>query len=378
MKFTKNCIVICVVLLVSACAVKIETQNTQNLQVYYKKVRLAEDFILKQDFDKAAKYYRKAFENKHQPFHRDLVNAAYAEAKSSNPCKKTTQGISREIASFHNMNLYRGFQHFDDVDENLFKLTDTIYPSAVNQEAVRIIRELMKKDQEIRRVEGVTIAEMREVDSLNIIQFKELMQTANILNERTIFPENLMTLFTHWLRYDNALAYFEPVLLQAVRDGVFDARLFAKLIDNRSYDIGIIPRMSSFSTYGSQFFFFYRYRGDCKKHGVFGCKFYAFSTYDKHNPEHVRKLKQMDENRAEIYLGKTIEDNIRDFKLHKLKWSEDFDSFSFLVQSFGLSLIGNRGHFMESMTENRDTIQDFIFYITGEHDFDKKSAIRNF
>lgn len=344
----------------------INVQAGQNLREYYKQIAMAENYILAENYDKAAIHYREAFKNKDFAFQYDLINASICEAKSSNPSREACLSYALQIAKLRGKTTFH--EALEEIGKSqLFKLDDSIVvQSYVDKELAQIISDMFDKDQGIRQEKVSGHIAIHKVDSLNMIQFRELIKSKKVLDERICPATNeLKTLFIHWFRYHDFFDFYNPVLLQAVHEGTFDARIYARLIDFKYMWLKNSP-YSTHGVYGSHFFTINK--ENCTN-GYLNCKYYVFSTFNRNNPEEVKLLNDIDASRAEIYLGKTITDKVRDFKMHEQRLKKI--GLNFISSSIDIT-IRDVNTFKEKMQEIQKQNSDCIYYITGEHDFNVK------
>jgi hypothetical protein len=75
--------VILIIAGVAICSCMANKSMSQNLRQYYALRDSAIDYIVTENFDSAAFYYRQAFAHKEYPFYLDVANAMFCELKRS-------------------------------------------------------------------------------------------------------------------------------------------------------------------------------------------------------------------------------------------------------------------------------------------------------
>ena len=337
--------------------------SQQNLRNYYKNVAIAENFIMSEQYDSAVIYYANAFKNKDFPFVNDLENAAFCESKLPQP--------SLERCKYY---IEKGISKWDlkkrlEMDTTLmsnFAETDTFFVPEIYD----TIREMIKRDQFARNVEYSTIP---KVDSANIATYKELLKTFDLLNVRVIGYAlgDLGTLFTHWLDYTDFRAFITPLMLKAVQDGRYDARIFARQMDYAIYRDNDFN--GSFLQYGTQLLNIFQYGEEDHskpfRERMKERKYFAYFDFNKKNRNDVKKIKDIDKRRAKIYLDGAIESAIREFTLYIFRAEKDDIPYKLEVPAIYTNGIEKD---LSILQKEIDKNPNLIYYIQGKNDFNIK------
>jgi hypothetical protein len=337
----------------------------QNLRSYYKYVTVAENFIMLEQYDSAVIYYENAFKNKDFPFGSDLENAAFCESKLPQPSlERCKYYIENGISKWY-------LKKRLGMDTTLMSNIILNYSSIQEvQEVYDTVIKMIERDQFVRTVEYNT---MPNVDSTNIAIYKEMLKTFDLLDLRIIGSGlgDLGTLFIHWLDYTDFRAFITPIMLKAVQDGRYDARLFAEQMDYaifRDNDFN-----GSFLQYGTYLLkiFILGEEDSSKPYGerMKERKYFAYFDFDKNNPDDMEKIKEIDENRAEIYLGGIIESRIREFTLYVFRSEKDDIPYKLDVPAL---FIDGREKDLSILRKEIDKNPYLIYYIQGKNDFNIK------
>lgn len=352
-----------VVLVIFAFIFSFYANAKQNLRIYYKYVAAAENCIIEDDYDNAAKYYRKAFVNKDFIFENDLLNAIYCEVKSKNPSKEYCQIYSAQSG----YDLYKKFKDFDGIDSTFF--VKNIKQSDYTQirEQIRKMREL---DQKYRKnynpKDTMQSMQLFNADLTNFVQFSILLDSINLFDERIINFDEIAVFFNHWSVNYLSISDFLPKMLQSINEGVMDARKFAA-------DVGDIlfwrknPE-SPFSPYGTQLLTIYR--ATCGENDISKSKYIAFFNFNSNDKEVKKKIKEIDKKRESIFLGSAFESNLNDFKLWLKCCGYSYDNLGYLYpQPQQLVCEKNAEEIL-----NKELLKNpnLLYYFTGEHDFNNK------
>ena len=340
--------------------VNLSAQQKQNLKKYYKNVFIAEKLLLDKNYLKAAKHYEIAFKNKDWAFQCDLSNALYCEIMSKSPAKNNTQKYTKQLKKI-GISSEKRYNKLQNYDESLFFL-DYI-PVSYNDSVKEILAKMKELDQKHRHninIDSIEqILNIRISDSLNIIEFKKIIEKINIFDERIVRFGDYDVFFNHWSQsFPDEYNKIALKALNAVKTGTLDARNYAK---NVADIIQVRANFTNnFTQYGTNFFIIL-YEKDSDNSNWQNLKannFFAFSKFDKKNKEHKKWLKQTDKKRKKIFLDKTVESSIVYFNLAKLQYAENFVS----TQSVTLARVPKRiieTEFCKIYSENPNAIYIF-------------------
>ena len=342
-------------------------QFPEDLLIYYKQVAIAENHIISQQYDSAAFYYRTAFANKQYPFYMDLNNALLCEVKSSVQdipiCQSYFHKLVRLGLTSDRFSLLIG-----NSDWNIFKgIVDTTivvrskdWKEMLNDD--QSVREYCRKLNKGNIYSGTCLDSIRFIDTVNVHRIRNTYKTANLFEANLIGNQGegaMLTIFMHVFK-DNR-AFFMPILLEAVHQGVFDARVYAFFVD-REYDDG--TKLSFVGgPYGTHSLMVFCEEADdifcfeCKKH-------IAIFHFDKSDLDNIRLLQEINSRRKQIYLGDVIQDRYRTFKL-KMCRKEGFLT-SNLPVICGDSPEFNGRKYIQWWKDNN---MEITYFIQGEHDF---------
>jgi len=314
----------------------LQAQKKQDLQKYYSNVWQAEQYLLEENYKKAADHYKDAFKHKKWAFDRDYYNAKY----------------SCEMA----------------------KVKDTFWKKkygGMNEKAMKIIREIHSDDQRVRQNDTIydknlqtdTIAlerihrEMDIQDSLNIIRFKELMKSINVFDESVVNYDEIGIFFNHWFLHDSTLQdYFLPIALEAVHAGTFNPLNYVNMASIRAWRMG---GEGTISDYGMNYLTIYR--KDTDEYCNDTCTFLAFS-YNQGNSEW---LERVNKNRAEIYLENVKKQTIRDFLL----WERNLREKGGIRATAQFICVMPQEVFQQ-FVERVKANPNINYFLTGERSFD--------
>lgn len=298
--------------------INLSAQQKQNLKKYYKNVFVAEKLLLDKNFSKAAKHYQIAFENKDFAFESDLINALYCEIQSGLPNKTNTLQYTEQLKRF-GISMEVNYKKLPNYTSILFYISgiNLSYDTVIKKE----IEFLRKRDEKYRHNYNPNdlqqVLNVRESDSLNIIDFKKLMQKISVFDEKIVRFGDYDIFFNHWSQsfpdeYDKIISK----MLEAVYSGTLDARHYVKAFDVKQVRKDF---KGIFTEYGTNFFYVLC-NSDINSQPQ-GNNMYAFSPYNNKNKEHKKWLKQTDKKRKKIFLDKTINSSINSFKLCTFKFS---------------------------------------------------------
>ncbi|MDR1342494.1 MAG: hypothetical protein LBK18_04455 [Prevotellaceae bacterium] len=358
-----------------------QEQAGRDLRTYYKLVSVAEDYIIREQYDSAAIRYREAFAYKANPFFEDLHNALLCEAKSAQPSIAAAKDYCKRLKELGYNLRYAGFTDIEVNASVLSVIMDTtVVAGSLNKAAIEVIRDMVRSDQAIREhcrqvnngkiYSGTCWDTIKMVDSANIVRLKNLAQSVNIFDEKVvgwnIMSSDIYLLFRHSIYGDSSIMpFFEPLMLQAVHEGALNARNFAETMDMRPPQ-NTDSSMSDYG-YGTTMLSVFR---DCSNGRNFSeqGKTVALLNFDGGNAEHVRRLQEADKRRDSIYLTPAVESRIRDFRLFMCRMMRPNMNTLLFAPPFDILCGIDFG--MESLKQQQKKYRyPVIYYIQGEHDF---------
>jgi hypothetical protein len=227
------------------------TYATDSLRAYYATVAKAEWALCESDFSKAANLYRKAFSYKEKPFGLDLFRALDCELQlnvlDTATCEHYFEQIlqKRVWGAFeekHNDNFINRHKS-GRLGESFGKLIDRYFSLDTTALQHQLIW-MNNEDQRVRRESpgwpdicddgNECNKKVMYVDSINRVKLFELVRTnpeildENVVGSSGISAIELILNHQRTIGFDvDVNAYF----LQAVRNGIFDARRYAKIFD---------------------------------------------------------------------------------------------------------------------------------------------------
>lgn len=317
------------------------TYALDSLSQYYSIIGNAENAICKNDITKATRLYKQAFLYKKNPFFNDLSNALLCEIDVNNSLNDTTtcrnyfkkllqQGLWRDsmVNAPYISELKNSRQWY------LFKqILDTLHPLPYCEKSNKL-NELLKRDQLVRKscqnYRSDCIDEIKRIDSLNNLEFKILFQNSEYLDENVIgnyfIRIHLRTLLTHQISW--SLFDVNDLLLNAVKEGILDARIYAAMADRFYIQQNIekptsedIPIFMYGGEYGTELLRLY-----CddafvdEKTGKFNCnKIIAYIMVNYNDSSMLNELEFVNKNRSKIYLDNIIDESLRRIYLTQMK-----------------------------------------------------------
>jgi hypothetical protein len=310
----KIILIIAGVVICSCMGGKKSTEET--LRAYYNHVGKAEDHITKARYDSAVAHYSKAFAFKEQPFADDLHNALVCEAKSSEPSVERCREYCSLLWKVNVWSEHERFGMDADFFASLkFRHGDVERP-LFNQEASIELYDILYRDTKVSEKFGI---DKQMSDSANkilqpeITRLKKLSEKVNIFDERVVgaaeangAAEQLMR---QWGNDRFVMDLFKPAMLKSIREGALEA-----------YHVGDIKEwalpysMHEKSAYGMCYpCCFYTYAEPPYDNFKYGAMFFPF---DSKNPEHLKRMENIDKRRKELYLPDMILGNTRHFNLY--------------------------------------------------------------
>ncbi|MDR0829079.1 MAG: hypothetical protein LBN95_03080 [Prevotellaceae bacterium] len=343
------------------------TKAQQKLRVYYSEIAKAENCVIQNDYKSAAKHYSKAFENKDFGFKRDLWNASYSEIMSGSPNQKNCMFYAEQIAKNYGNDIAWYWKNIENVDTIVFRYDKTLERKD-NYFLVDSIRKMIDEDQSLRRTGNADY--IRQADSINILEFKQLMLTYNMFDERVIDFDELNTLFNHWfLNFPDEQEFFLPLMKKAVFEGFMNAKNYADMEDIRFWR----TEDSFMSPYGTKYLSIFRtnYKDRRKTDEI---KYIAFSYFDKTNKQHKQWLKTTNKQRKIIYLIDVKTSAIRELKLF-LQFNQETDfAKRRLFNYLPISMIMYEN--WQEEFENELYKNNKLQYFTNDNDIDIKHKRR--
>jgi len=230
------------------------------------------------------------------------------------------------------------------------------------------------QDQAPRTTDSLSYT-MRNVDSISRAKYMELLKSTDLLDERIIRDclGDLGTLFTHWLDNKDFREFITPLMLKAVQDGRYDARLFAEQMDYAVYrDNDFLGSFLQYGTHLLKIFVLEKKEEDRSKPLrvlIKEGKYFAYFDFDKKNPNDIKKIKEIDQNRAKIYLGSIIETKKRVFRLYIFRAEKDNIPYKLRVPAI---FIEGREENLSLLEKEIEKNPNLIYYIPNKHDFNIK------
>lgn len=195
---------------------------------YNKYINLAELAICDFEYDRASKYYEKAFQYQN-PFCNDLFNATILNVKFTKKYNLALQ-YSRQLLQkdFEIGWIYRLIDTKDSLWTFKFKILEDTVKSLTNKNLKLILEEMIEEDQKWRHGE-MDICKIMDVDNKNFLKIFSLKKEFGSLNENKIgCNSNYKTLLIHF-----AKNLYSPreLLLSSVIDGDFFIKDYIQLFD---------------------------------------------------------------------------------------------------------------------------------------------------
>jgi hypothetical protein len=221
--------------------------KVDSISKYYKYVYKAEAFIMKGDFEKAAKTYEKAFTYIDIPFSSDLAHARKCEMDS----RKDEDCIKKYIYfSIRKTGMKNGYLNNEELQKletwpDIKAMIDTL--SALND--TTIVNELDRIifiDQDYRRqcrekfngntYNDFTKDSISKIDSVNYFTLLKLFSTLEYVSEEVIGVRTWGTVDIVLAHNRNRFGIYQ-LLYKSVQNGKLDARLFAYCLNDANYKI---------------------------------------------------------------------------------------------------------------------------------------------
>ena len=338
----------------------------QNLKKYYSNVFKAEQCLLDKDYKKAAKHYETAFKNKDWAFEMDLINAVYCEVMSGNQSVKNCNNYAKRYAEYYGGGFCGSYSLFTpETDILLFNCNINDSIKLVTREKTKNIsleiEKIRNRDQQIRIGQNKNNSPEKDTLSFykelyNVYEFKTLMQTVNVFDERLVSYSDISIFFNHWFMvFEWEQDYFLSITLKAVHNGTFDARNFVDMADILSWRT---DWNKTNSPYGSHYFSVFQEDNTNR--------YFVYSPLDKGTKESKAFLKILDKKRKSIYLDGVEKSAINNFKLWLLWHSLDYQG----VQARPLYKVRlNEDDFKQEIQNALKKNPKLNYYITDEHDF---------
>jgi hypothetical protein len=263
---------------------------SNNVKKYYNNIWKAQNYLLENNYDNAAKFYKKALNiDTNLFFETDLINAAFSAYKTNDTalyqfCK------TKFLKEPSNKKIEIIFQ-----DGNAFNLKDSTYN--ITSPVDNFIDSLLKVDQEIRFAKykfGKQLycednkKEIIKIDSSNYItilrNLPKLNTRLNLYSQR-----KLDVLIIHFLQW--GFSSILDSLKQNVLSGLLDNRVYSQWCDD------IITNFPLFWGYKYQF------------DGIYGTKNpflvgdYAIYYFNHRKDKKLVSVRKINQNRASIYLN---------------------------------------------------------------------------
>lgn len=349
------------------------TSQNDSLRAYYATVALAEKQVCENNFSQAALSYKKAFTYKVSPFYVDVYNALQCEMKNTpiddSVCIKYAilllkKGLYRDDDTFW----WTRFLKSIPVEKH--KIMEVLLPfySLKYNDKNRIIDTMFENDQRIRTngIDKNNISLLDSIDNINKIKLLELLKNIDYLNEDVVgnkyITTNIKVMLIHQYGYNKNVEFdVNECLLNAVKNGVLDARFYASLYD-RWYEnnVTFVYEEGYFGTSLLQLFC------DSITFGHDVCeKYVAYLNFNRNDTADINNIAKINFHRADIYLGDVINESYRRFDLTM--------NYVFFISPMSLSLRADPNN---TVTKNISNLLnkgfDIDYYIQDERDFDRK------
>jgi hypothetical protein len=207
-------------------------QLESNIGKYYEHVNNAENFILKNDFNKAILSYNDAYRYKKEVFLIDIYNQAicYAILNKKNKCKKNLKIL-----------LSYGYPLDSLLTNEKFK--KVIYNFKFNEKLLydisykKTIDSLFNRDQFFRLKAPINYRKkysdsVKKIDSLNVVKLLQLIQKKGFPTERKtgVYPGFDYSSFSFIVVHNHIIGFnFSNIVLNAINIGELDNRIGAEL-----------------------------------------------------------------------------------------------------------------------------------------------------
>lgn len=253
----------------------INTVFAQELISYDETIEKAEEFLEASNYNEANQYYKKAFKIVNENVITPDIRFDAAIAFSLSNDKKSTykqllkiskKGIFDTYTNYKNIAEEEGFKNLHDEKKwskllEKIKISEDLANNAINENLVLLLKEISKKDQEVRQEFAATMQKygdqsdefkkygikVREVDSVNFIEFEHVINKYGWLGPEVIGEDGVNTLFTivqH--NYLEIQKKYLPFIKKAVDDGKQYPNDLAYLEDR------IAINSNKMQTYGTQ------------------------------------------------------------------------------------------------------------------------------
>lgn len=234
------------VLLLGSC------QSEKVIEQYYAEINQAEHSFYKKEYQESFHHYKKAFEI-HKPFGQDCINGIVVSRKVSqfDFCKKWmtygTQKLGFTDEFYKTTYLLKGIDTTNIWKDFItrFNANHSTFLKNQNKVLLSSIEKLVEKDQDIRSdlyqrdIGPKEISIIREVDSLGMEQFVQLVKKHNFPSEMNC-GVNINSGYLDYPKYDILLLHFcqqgwwdrlEPILRKALYTGTLSNEQYAKYAD---------------------------------------------------------------------------------------------------------------------------------------------------
>jgi len=337
---------------------------TDSLRAYYSMVAKAEWAVCEGNFSQVASLYRIAFLYNANPFYTDILRALNAELELADLDTIIIEQYFRQILltrgwhaveRTHTDNFLNRFR-IGRLGNNIEKLISQYFSADTSDLQLKIML-MHSEDQRVRRESmgfldtcySGTLYDRRIVytDSINNLKLLELLRTnPEILDENVVGFSTVQQIETLLMHQTYTSFDAREYLLQAVRDGIFDARTYARLSDRYhlfvSRDNDTLAGVFSGDYFGTHNLWNFEVPNEKSLSLIF-------------TDERNRTIKN--NRRAEIFLGDILDASFREFCMRNRGGTQR----TFLLSMDELNSMLN--HF-------RDINIQFDYYIANEKDFD--------
>jgi hypothetical protein len=212
------------------------TIKNESIRKYYYHVYQAEDYIINENFIEASNSYFNAFQLLKYPFRNDLYNALNCELYCENPnLERVKQLVISLRQKNENLLYYTKNNQYLEIFSNkdILKILDTTTIIKDNLFMAKV-DSIFFIDQNIRE-QSFSHDTIKQIDSLNYSYLINLIEAKGFFSEELFGGlQDYIKIYTMILHNSDNYDIF-PILFSSVKDGSFDARLLAGILDDIDY-----------------------------------------------------------------------------------------------------------------------------------------------